>query len=967
MTILAKMIFKGFQFKLIILFSALITVALNPDSSSANELGRKLGSQLSIIPDKGSFALITNGKPAALTYSSDDFIGIAKAMNYFKSDLKMVSGNEPQLGVDVLHAGSQLVIAGTLGHSKLIDQLVSERKINLEELTGKWEQFIIQVVDKPFPGVEKALVIAGSDKRGTIFGIFEISKQMGVSPWYWWADVPVETQTNIYVKPQRFTMGEPAVKYRGIFLNDEEPALGRWAVEKFGGFNSQFYEKLFELMLRMKSNYLWPAMWWGSFNTDDPINPELADEMGIVMSTTHHEPMMRAHAEWKKKKGAAWNYDTNKEMLEQFWKEGIERMDKHESIVSMGMRGDGDMAMTAETNIALLERIVADQRKIIENVTGKPASKTPQLWALYKEVQDYYDKGMRVPDDVTLLLCDDNWGNIRKLPKPGEAKRAGGYGIYYHFDYVGDPRNYKWLNTSPIQRTWEQMNLAYRHGVDRIWVVNVGDLKPMEFPVEFFLDFAWNPDQYPANKLFEYTRQWAGNQFGSKYSTEIASLINDYTRFNSRRKPELLEPTTYSLTNYSEAERIVIEYNTLAEKAKTLYEKMPANYKDAFYQLVVYPVAACANLNELYVTVGKNRLYAAQGRVSANDLAEKAKKLYQKDAELSDYYNKKLSGGKWNHMMDQTHIGYTYWQQPEKNSMPEVKTIVVKPVAEMGVAIDGSEKWWPENTEKAILPEFDPFQHQHFYIDIFNRGSQPFDVVIKPKSNQVYVSSAKIRIEKEARIWVEPDWKEMPKNITEIPITISGAGKTVQVMAVLNPLLNISRKESGFAESNGYISIEAEHTSRIVNKGVASWQNVPGLGRTLSAMMPVPVNSQSIPLDKDSPRLEYDVLFNTSGDVTVSTLLSPTLNIYNNEGLCFAVSFDDEQPQIVNINKGQDWAESVRRNIVELKTKHTIAKPGKHTLKIRMIDPEIILQKIVIHSGTEKENYLGEPESNRIK
>ncbi|MEK7718814.1 MAG: glycosyl hydrolase 115 family protein [Bacteroidota bacterium] len=954
--------------KSLIVFLTITTIALNTNKLLANELGRKLGSLISTTPDKGSFSLISNDKSAALTYSSNDFAGVAKAMNYFKSDLKMVSGNEPQLAVDALPAASQLVIAGTLGHSKLIDQLVSEKKIDLSILNGKWEQFIIQVVEYPFPGIEKALIIAGSDKRGTIFGIFELSKQMGVSPWHWWADVPVETQSNIYVKAQPFTLGEPAVKYRGIFLNDEEPALGRWAVEKFGGFNSQFYEKLFELVLRMKSNFVWPAMWWGAFNSNDPKNTQLADDMGIVMGTSHHEPMNRAHAEWKPFGGKEWNYEKNPEQLRKFWTEGIERTKNVETIVTLAMRGDGDMAMSEGTNVALLQKIVEDQRKIISDVAKKPITETPQVWALYKEVQDYYDNGMRVPDDVTLLLCDDNWGNIRKLPKPGEAKRSGGYGIYYHFDYVGDPRNYKWLNTTQIQRTWEQMNLAYRHGVDRIWVVNVGDLKPMEFPIEFFLDFAWNPDQWPADKLFEYTRQWAENQFGAKYATEIASLLNDYTRFNSRRKPELLEPTTYSLTNYAEAERIANEYNALADKAKSFFEKMPAKYKDAFYQLVLHPVAACANLNDLYVTVGKNRMYAAQGRVSANDMAEKAKQLYQTDAEMSDFYNKKLAGGKWNHMMDQTHIGYTYWQQPNKNSMPKVETIVVKQSAEMGIAIEGSDKWWPESTEKAILPQLDPIQNKRFYIDVFNRGSQPFDVVIKSASKQIKVSAPKAGIDKELRIWVEADWKKMSKAITEVPITISGAGKTVEVIAVLNPLPNINRKEHGFAESNGYIAIEAEHYTNLINKGEAGWQKVPGLGRTLSAMMPVPVNSLSIALDQNSPRMEYYVLFDTSGEVTVSTLLSPTLNIYNNMGLCFAVSLDDEQPQIVNIHKGktnQDWQESVRCNIVELKTKHTIGKAGKHILKLWMIDPGIVLQRILIDCGGLKPSYLGPLESKK--
>jgi len=957
-------------FKFLITFLVITSVIFNPKESIANELGRKLGNLVSTTPENGAFSLILNGKPASLVYSSNDFVGIAKALNYFKSDLKMVSRSEPQLAVDELPSESQLVIVGTLGHSKLIDQLVSEKKIDLSELNGRWEQFIIQVVEKPFPGVEKALVVAGSDKRGTIFGIFELSKQMGVSPWYWWADVPVEPQSNIYVKSQRFTMGEPSVKYRGIFLNDEEPALGRWAVEKFGGFNSQFYEKLFELMLRMKSNFVWPAMWWAAFNSDDPKNTQLADDMGIVMGTSHHEPMNRAHAEWNPFGGKEWDYDKNPEQLRKFWTEGIERTKNVETIVTLAMRGDGDMAMSASTNVALLQKIVEDQRKIIADVTKKPVTETPQVWALYKEVQDYYDNGMRVPDDITLLLCDDNWGNIRKLPKPGEAKRAGGYGIYYHFDYVGDPRNYKWLNTTQIQRTWEQMNLAYRHGVDRIWVVNVGDLKPMEFPIEFFLDFAWNPNQWTADKLFEYTRQWAENQFGSKYSDEIATLLDDYTRFNSRRKPELMEPTTYSLTNYQEAERIVADYHALVVKAKSLYEKMPENYKDAFFELVLHPIMACANLNDLYVIVGKNRLYAAQGRASTNDLSQEAKALYKNDSIISDQYNHKIAGGKWNHIMDQTHIGYTYWQQPDKNSMPGVKTIEVSKNAEMGVAIEGSDKWWPENKEKAILPEFDPIQNQRFHIDIFNRGSQPFEVTIIPKSKQVKVSATKVRIEKETRIWVEADWKKMPKTITEVPITISGAGKTVEVVAVLNPLLNINRKEHGFVESNGYVAIEAEHLSRAVSKGDAGWQKVPGLGRTLSAMMPVPVNSSPLALDQNSPRLEYDVLLNTSGEVTVSTLISPTLNIYNNEGLCFAVSFDDQLPQIVNINKGEtheSWQESVRRNIVELKTKHILDKSGKHSLKIWMIDPGIVLQRILIDCGGLKPSYLGPLESKEIK
>ena len=311
------------------------------------------------------------------------------------------------------------------------------------------------MVRNPFPGVHQALVITGSDRRGTAYGVFELSRAIGVSPWYWWADVPVKHADALYLPPHNFVSNTPGVKYRGFFINDEAPALSGWVHEKFGNFNHEFYEHVFELLLRLKANYLWPAMWGNAFNDDDKLNPVLASQYGIVMGTSHHEPMLRAQQEWKRFGKGPWDYQKNAPVLDSFWRIGIQHMDSHESVVTVGMRGDGDKPMEEGSNIALLEKIVADQRQILQEVTGKDPATIPQSWALYKEVQDYYDKGMRVPDDVTLLLCDDNWGNVRKLPQAGEKPRGGGYGMYYHFDYVGGPRNYKWLNTNPLPRIWE--------------------------------------------------------------------------------------------------------------------------------------------------------------------------------------------------------------------------------------------------------------------------------------------------------------------------------------------------------------------------------------------------------------------------------------------------------------------------------------------------------------------------------
>ena len=475
----------------------------------------------------GSFPIVSITTATKIYTDTDDDWLVQKSAALLQTDIEKITGKKPTIIHQLSAADKNIIIIGSINNSTIINQLVANKKLNIFNTKNKWEAYQIKIVSNPFKGIDNALVITGSDKRGTAFGVFELSKQMGISPWYWWADVPVKKKNELYAKKNTFLQDHPLVKYRGIFINDEAPAFSGWAKEKYGAVNHTVYEKIFELLLRLKANYLWPAMWANAFNDDDKENPVLASKWGIVMGTSHHEPMLRAQQEWKRYGKGKWNYDSNEVVLKQFWKTGIENMSSHESIVTIGMRGDGDEPMTAGTATTLLERIVTDQRKIIEEVTNKPASQTPQLWALYKEVQDYYDKGMRVPDDVTLLLCDDNWGNIRKLPKLTDIPRSGGYGIYYHFDYVGGPRNYKWINTNNIARVWEQMHLAYEYGVDKIWIVNVGDLKPMEFPINFFLDYAWNPKKWNEDNLRDYYTQWAAEQFGNKYAREIGEIIRN--------------------------------------------------------------------------------------------------------------------------------------------------------------------------------------------------------------------------------------------------------------------------------------------------------------------------------------------------------------------------------------------------------------------------------------------------------
>ncbi|MEE2692845.1 MAG: glycosyl hydrolase 115 family protein [Pseudomonadota bacterium] len=640
---------------------------------------------------KDGFALISKGRPAAVYVDASADPAVRRVADSFAADLERVSGAAPKRLTDIAAAQGEVVIIGALGQSPVIDGLVSDGRIGAGDIEGEWEAYRQTVVDRPFPNVKRALVIAGSDRRGAVFGAYDLSEQIGVSPWYWFADAPVEKRANVFVAAGS-RRDQPTVRYRGFFINDEDPSFSGWANKHFGGVNARMYEHVFELLLRLKGNYLWPAMWRPkAFADDDPQNMVLADSMGVVMGTTHHEPMMRAHDEWSRRTeegitGGKWDYAANAENLRAFWRGGLERMmskgggEAYESIVTLGMRGDGDEAMTEDAAIPLLERIVADQRRIIEETTGKPASQTPQIWALYKEVQEYYDKGMKVPDDVTLLFSDDNWGQIRRLPT-GDPDRKGGYGVYYHFDYVGGPRNYKWLNTTQIEKTWQQMDLAYERGATALWIVNVGDIKPMEFPLSFFMKQAWDPEAMTLEAMQRYPEEWAASIFGRKQAKAIGALLTRYSQYAARRKPELIDADSFPLgegtgdaLDGGEFGVMVDEWRALEADMLTVKAALPKDRRDAYFQLVEHPIIALSNLYDLYYAVAWNRRLAATNDPRANIFADRAEAAFRRDREIADAYHA-VSGGKWDGMMAQTHIGYTTWQQPRTDIMPAVSRV----------------------------------------------------------------------------------------------------------------------------------------------------------------------------------------------------------------------------------------------------------------------------------------------------
>ena len=604
------------------------------------------------------FCIAQDGKTAPILVDTNDWKGVIRAAQDLGDDVRKVTGTPSEVveTSQLLTLNSQLstvnsILVGTIGKSKLIDQLIKQKKIDVKQVRGQWESYLIDVVDGH-------LVIAGSDKRGTIYGIYEISQRIGVSPWYWMADAPVVHHDEIYYDAGRIVQPSPKVKYRGIFINDEWPSFGTWCNNHFGGVNAKAYAHIFELLLRLKANYFWPAMWATAFNEDDPESPRLADEMGIVMGTSHHEPMMRAHKEYtsRREEVGPWDYATNKERVDKFFREGMERNKSYDNLVTIGMRGDGDVAMGSgddTENMKTLAKVIEGQRKIIKDIYGKPDA-VPQLWAIFTEVQRYYDAGFTVPDDVTLLLCDNNWGYIRRKGRDFERKRKGGLGLYYHIDMNGGPWNDRWVNTTTVPKLREQLNLAYQSGIDRIWIINVGDLKPKEMPIDFIMHYAWNPDAIQPGDEQAWLESFTRSIFGESYAQETADIIAKYSKYNLWRKAEVQVPGIY---NQEEMLRVNNLWQALVLRCEALKEQLPPEAQDAFYQLVYYPVVASAGVAQIYncATMGDS--------LTINE-------LMKKDQRLTDHYNKHLAGGKWDGMMLDNHIGYTQWSIPNSNRHP---------------------------------------------------------------------------------------------------------------------------------------------------------------------------------------------------------------------------------------------------------------------------------------------------------
>lgn len=935
------------------------------------------------------FELASKGVSVPLFVDQSDFAGVLRAARDLAADIGRVTGTDASFAP--MPDKARMVLIGTLGKSPTIDRLAASGKIDVAPIRGKWESYALQTVRDPMPGVAEALVIVGSDKRGTIYGIYDLSQNIGVSPWYWWADVPVVKRDQVRISYGQYVQGEPAVRYRGIFLNNEAPCLSAWTAEKFGGMNSEFYTKVFELLLRLRANYLWPAMWNNAFNEDDHKNGPLADEYGIVMGTSHHEPMNRAHREWTSRRpgNGEWNYVTNRPAVQEFFREGAKRSKDRELLVTMGMRGDGDVALEGtggiQSDVKLLETIIADQRRILQEETGKPIEDIPQVWVLFTEVQKYYDAGLQVPDDVTLMFADDNVGYIRRLPTPQErASRTGGFGVYHHMDMNGGPYSYKWINTNPFPKIWEQMNLALEYGADRIWISNIGDLKPLELPIEFFLAMAWDPKAVTKERIAEWTQLWAAREFGTSHAAEIATLVSRYAKYNAWRKPEQLRPDTYSLHNFREAERVVALWRALLRRAEAINIALPEMYRAAYYQLVLHPIRGCCNLTEMLVAAARNKWFAEQGRASTNREAAEVRRLFAEAHQIRDTYNHDLSDGKWNHLMDQTYIGYFNWYQPNQDIAPPVSELDLVDAASFGVAVEGATQAWPGFYLPPSLPPIDSLGQQRRWIEVFPRGSKPTKTKVTASDPWIVLTEADaFSVDSmDRRFWVDIDWSKAPDGQSRGAIRISDGSVSVSdgiVSSSISVAVNILKASAAqtrtaqgcWGSLTGPFSIPANAFDRNVPVGNVRWEPIPDYGRVDAAMSIFPVDAASIADPVKGPRLEYSIFVGEVGEWTFDLITAPTLNVNPAHRLSLALWVDDAVPQVVTVftpekREAEEFLGSAHdfdshTDMRTMRFKVQIAQPGRHRLTIAMVDPTIVVQSITAYRGTLPTSYFGPP------
>ncbi len=882
------------------------------------------------------FSLV--GEKAAQIYlnpQDSSYDGIRIAAESFAEDVFRVTGRRPEIVTERKLLSGDVIAVGTMQENPLAAEAVLDG-FDLTCIAGKWECYTTKLT-KYENG--QCLLIAGSDKRGCIYGIYKMSELIGVSPWVWFADVAPEKKESLILSEEELTMvsKEPSVKYRGIFINDESPSFTGWAYGKFGALNDEMYRHVFELILRLKGNYLWPAMWGNIFSEEGKEHPQdnikWADAYGVVMGTSHHEPMCRAGEEWRHlytryTDKYNWDFAVNREGISQFWQDGIDRNKPYESVITIGMRGEADspLAGSIKYNIDLLKDIILTQKKMLEEAGLKAA---PKMLVVYKEVEKYWNGGMDETtgkfepglkdwrledgssplDDVVIMLCEDNYGNVRSLPVTESLKkRKNGWGMYYHFDYNGGPRGYMWLNVMQLEKTWEQLSETYDCGVRDIWIVNVGDLKPMEMQISYYMDLAYDFATYgtdgtiaPGEYYLKFVRQQFSYGVKKEVQEKIAEVLSGYSKLNAICKPEYMREHIYSTTNYCEAADMLGRAEHLIKLAEECRTEIPKELQDAYEQLVYYPAVASANVVEIYIYSAYNRYYAKSADARTNGFADLTEEAVAKDRELMRHYNEEMSGGKWNKMMSQTHLGYVTWNA--ENAAPPV------PVRLEGVHC--------EQSKEELVSE---------------------------------ILASRKREEKGCRLWNQ-----------DLP-----AGTYVENNGIVSMMPHAYTAAAGMGLSDGRY---------------AGFRVIPNYGRYDSSIKVYPVTMEIAAQYETGKSLErlpyaaYTFFVEEEAQYRVRVYLAPSNHLDGDKvELRYGIRVDDNEDIVVNaLPEGYvagdcyewRWCHAVEINAHICESEMTLTA-GLHTLKFYGVDAGVVLQKMVIYRGALPESYLGPQESDII-
>lgn len=944
------------------------------------------------------FELVKEKKAAGIYIDAKatDYRGLCHVAEKLQEDIFLVTGVKPTL--DTEWTNDFQIVAGTLGANPTVDDMIAAGKLDVSQIQGKRECYAIYLVDNK-------LVVVGTETVATLHGMYHISEKIGVSPWVYWADtVPAKRESIVFGEEIVFSSKEPSVKFRGFFMNDEWPSLGGFAFNTFGDFNVKFYDKVFDLLLRLKGNYFWPAMWSASLALDgspeDPLaNIKLATDLGITIGNSHHEPLMRSSEEWDKVKmdennvgyGKDWNYYTNGEGLYRYWEDGVERNKDFKHMITIGMRGERDTTMlpegsTIQENVELLRQIISDQLKIIKE---KGCDDMPKMLALYKEVEEYYYGGDGVKglkdwdalEDTILLLSDDNFANVRTLPTKENRNRKAGWGLYYHFDYHGSPVSYEWVNSTPLPKVWEQLTMAYEYGIRDLWIVNVGDIRPQELPLSYYMALAYDYESmgidHP-NETDHFIAKWVEQQFGGLVEDEdvkkdMAFLLKTYTRMHGNRRPEVVYPDTYHVTHYDENTRMIALCHQIKALADDVDGKIPPEAKDSYFGLIYYPAVAGANVQLMNLYAAKNQFYAKYGVAAANDYAKRVKQCIAYDERLTDYYHKEMSGGKWDRMMSSAHIGFTHWND-EDWQYPA--TLEITPAGEDKLLVLVADADAFVESGLVYLPEFTNVGKECYRIRVANGADRKLEAVVAVDSEAVCIEEIPSSVCSVTNYMVSVDWSKI-KEDTNAVITIQAADSEVKVALKAIVVEESSLKPMTFVERDGVIAIEAEHYALSTAKDEYEWKKLEEYGKTLSSLKVYPLDCNFDTIG-DAPSLTYRIFIREGGEYTLRVITAPNNNLEDGRNMRYAVAADDKEPVAVktipdehyNIGAGhhykRDWGEGVLNNCHYGESEMTL-EPGMHTITLYGVEAGLLLQKLVLYKDNLPESYFAPSESGYRK